>query len=237
MDLYNKYQSYSNTELLLIVRQPSKHGAADLVVVKDILSGRTVTEEDQVAADKYILEHQRNSVQPKPVLDFSLYETDPELEKQGKKDMNVILCLMGLVFAGILCGVVASLWEARDCGPCMGHVLLRYSFSLVITLALGLLMYYRKRWGWILTFGYCLLQIGSYSTTLLKAATTTSVRSAYVYVATAFIITNIITLVFMCRDSIRAHLGFTTAQRTKYIVRTVMVTAFLTFCMIYVSFS
>ncbi|HJT75333.1 MAG TPA: hypothetical protein VJ720_14960, partial [Chitinophaga sp.] len=160
MDLYNKYQSYSNTELLLIVRQPEKHGAADLVVVKDILTGRSISEDDQVAADKYILDHQRNSVQPKPVLDFSFYEADPELEKQGRRDLNVILCLMGLVLAGILCGVVATLWNTRDCQSCMERGLLRYSFSLVITLALGLLMYYRKRWGWILTFGYCLLQIG-----------------------------------------------------------------------------
>jgi hypothetical protein len=167
-DFYKQYKSYSNTELLKIVRRPVQYQAAAISAATKILAERQITAEELRFVDQYlkgidvaaIAKQEKISALKDKSTDFFESVLNPGEKVDPKKWVNILLLALGIQYAWALYGTVRLLiysflfdrwhWDI--------DTLLAYSNLLYVPLAFYLLLK-RKRWGWILLFADSLFSL------------------------------------------------------------------------------
>jgi hypothetical protein len=156
-----KYISYSNVELLKILREPSKYQDAAIDTAEQILKSREVTENDIEEVDIYfgkpdiskIKENEKLDIIKTNVTDFLQDILEPTNEVKPSKWLKVILLSISIQYVYTFYVTIKSFIFFINCDYCRfdGSVILQF-IGLIYIPIIFFLLYKRKRWGWILLF-------------------------------------------------------------------------------------
>jgi hypothetical protein len=161
IDFYQEYKEYSNTDLLKIVNQPTDFQPEAVAVAQQILTERVVTNEEIQFVDEYFkgiqksakLKSENAELLKSKVADFLEPVLHPGEKVEPDKWVNILLFAIGLQYAWTLFNAAKRLLIVFECKYChfdfafVGEIL-----TLIYVPFIFLLLFKRRRWGWILLF-------------------------------------------------------------------------------------
>jgi len=160
-DFFELYQNYSTIELLKIVKRPDDYQQQAVETATKILSGRTITEEDESAVQKYYMEldlkekEQREKIQAYQDSVTGLVDpiVHPKETVEPKKFVNILLFLIALQYAWWFYNQTKRFIRIFRHGLVPFDFLFYFQFVNVFYVpVVFFLIYKRKKWGWILLF-------------------------------------------------------------------------------------
>lgn len=164
-----QYQSWSNIELLKIVKRPEDYQPAAVEAATAILATREVTDQEHAAVDFYFQQLERgNRLAEETLVAHSHSASDflEHLSRQADRKpfpvwLIVLLSVIGLNILFhilILAQIISVLVQCYDCAPnaafWVGVV------ELPFLVVLFLLLFHRKQAGWVLLFGSSFFYLG-----------------------------------------------------------------------------
>lgn len=167
-DFYQQYKGYSNIDLLKIVKQPDDYQAAAVAVATQVLSEREVTAEEIRFMDDYLLEmeglakakkekHDSIKIKAADFLEPLFYPS--EKIKPGKY-VNILLFAIALQYAWSLFETLRRLINFLRCNHCSSDIMLIAELlTLLYVPLIFILLFKKRRWGWILLFADNLFSI------------------------------------------------------------------------------
>lgn len=160
-NFYEQYKTYSNIDLLKIIKRPNEYQQAAVTIAIQILNERVVTPEEIEQADQYY-QGIENDVKAKnekidgyknKATGFFEPVLQPSEKVEPDKWLNILLFFTALQYGWLLFNAAKRLirfWHVP------GHGLDMYFFLDVLDFlyipVMFFLLYKRKRWGWILLF-------------------------------------------------------------------------------------
>jgi predicted RND superfamily exporter protein len=157
----DRYKDYSNTELLNIVNQPNAFQPEAVIAAKKILTERSVSDMEIEDANKFIddLKHKEQIKQDKidflknTTIDFFEPIIKPQDELKPNKWLNIFLTIVTLQYVYTLYITGSRLIRYLFCTYCEFDYIFLLDFAVIIYIPIiFLLLFKRKRWGWILLF-------------------------------------------------------------------------------------
>jgi len=160
-DFLQKYRGYSNVELLKIVKRPEGFQPAAVAAANHLLIERNVTLEEIQIADAFFSQTDANAKAKqekkeafvRKLADFFEPILHPGRKVEPRKWIHILLLVLVVKYfiavVDIMRGVISSLqsydrpFELIDLWPCV---------SLLYIALIFILLFKRKRWGWILIF-------------------------------------------------------------------------------------
>ena len=162
-NFYEEYKSYSNFELLKILKQPADYQPAAVDAATLILKEREVSEQENAEVN-YHFEAiaQQQQLKKEKVASFKQRFTGflesyirPDAEVRPAKWLDILLIVLAVQYAWLLFGLFQRLVLMNQYGISFFTfdfgLLLGLFYFLYIPLAFYLLLE-KKRWGWILLF-------------------------------------------------------------------------------------
>jgi hypothetical protein len=164
-NFYEEYKSYSNVELLKILKQPANYQPAAVEAATLILQEREVSEEDNFEVNQHfeqITQHQqvkkeKSAFFRQTIIDFLEPVIKPGTEVKPEKWLNILLVLIGIEYAwGAYNAILGAFFGGGNSLTAYGHgydiFFLLDIFYLLYVPFIFYLLFKRKRWGWILLF-------------------------------------------------------------------------------------
>jgi hypothetical protein len=160
-DFLEQYQNYSTIELLKIVERPDDYQPLAVDAAAQILKERMITEEDKSAVEKYYLEIDKKEKEQKEKLKaYKDSVTDlvepivyPKETVEPRKFVRILLLLIALQYAWWFFNQTKRLIRIFKHGVPPFEFLFYFQFINVLYVPIiFLLVYKRKKWGWILLF-------------------------------------------------------------------------------------
>jgi hypothetical protein len=157
-NFYEKYQQFSTTELLKIVRQTDQYESHAIAAAQQVLSEREISEDEMLYVDTFFRQEETVAEKKKErenvVRDFFLTFVRPNAG-------NDLLYVNGVVMLmAFQCLYLAYIYYRPgglfyNCKRCFDTWQALSFFTPVLLAVTVCLMLYRNRWGWVLLFGYC----------------------------------------------------------------------------------
>lgn len=160
-DFFQLYKDYSNTDLLKIVRQQGNYQPEAVSAATKILNEREILPEEVLCVDQYYQniesskrarKEKLDSVKDKATdfLEPILYPTE---KVEPTKWINILLLVISIQYAWTLFDTLKRLIIFLKCTYCTFYIT---EFADVLTLLyvplIFILVFKKKRWGWILLF-------------------------------------------------------------------------------------
>lgn len=158
-----KYESFSNTELLKIVREAHLYQPAAISAANEILAGREILDEEIAFVDQHFdkikaaEERIPRLKQQYPILVPLLRLLTPGVPKTLQDWLNGIIILAGIKLLWQLYNEIMIIYSSIRFGffpSSTNQVWMLGSIGYLFTTIL--LMYKKERWGWLLMFGECI---------------------------------------------------------------------------------
>lgn len=164
-----EYKSYSNFELLKILKQPADYQPAAVDAATLILKEREVSEQENTQVNNHLEQIAQQRQLKKEKIDslkqrftgFLESYIRPDAEVRPAKWLDLLLVLMAVQYAWLLWDLFEWLMIARRFGTFFFFdplLLLKVFHAIYIPIVFFLLLE-RKRWGWIIIFADYLLTV------------------------------------------------------------------------------
>lgn len=160
-DFYQQYSTYSNIELLKIVKRPADYQPAAIAVATQILNEREVSPEEIRLVDDYY-RNIDNSIKTRSekigalknkAVDLFEPVLYPSEKVEPNKWVNILLFAISIQYAWTLFNIIKALINFFQCHYCrwsLGSYL--GLFMLLYIPIIFFLLFRRMQWGWILLF-------------------------------------------------------------------------------------
>lgn len=160
-DFHQQYNSYSNIELLKIVKRPDDYQPAAIAVATQILNERQVSPEEIQLVDEYYHNIDNSIKTTSEKIDAlkskaaDLFEPilQPGEKVEPNKWVNILLIALSIQYAWTLYNTIKEFINFIQCHYCtwrLGNYV--NLFMLIYIPLIFFLLFRRKRWGWILLF-------------------------------------------------------------------------------------
>lgn len=152
------FQAYSNVELLKIIDQADKYQPEAVEAARLLLGAREVSDEDFQDLNEHKVkeetaQQQKNGYRDK-ALDLLQPVIQPAAVVETRKWLNILLVILALQYIWMVARYLGPLREYLKCKDCA--IFTVQILSMILPLyyipVIFLLLYKRKRWGWILLF-------------------------------------------------------------------------------------
>lgn len=216
-NFYEKYQELSTTELLKIVKQANQYEPQAIDAANRVLAGRDISEDEWAYVDSYFAQEaaiaDRKKERANAVRDFFLTFLHPD-QKNELLYVNGVIML--LIFRCLY--LIYSYYRPGGlfyvCKSCVESWQGISFLTPVLLAAIIVLMFYRKKWGWLLLFGYCFAAI--IQSVLDHLFTFIRYREYYITPGIQFfigILLRVCCLVILSRSSVTELFGITDDMR------------------------
>jgi len=161
LDFYQLYKDYSNTDLLKIVKQPGDYQPAAVSIATQILHERQITPEEILYVDQFYQDIESSKRAKKEKFDTVKNKATGFLEPvlyptekiEPTKWINILLLVIAIQYAWTLFNILKRLINFLKCTNCPFFIT---DFADILTLLyvpiIFILVFKKKRWGWILLF-------------------------------------------------------------------------------------
>ena len=157
-DFFQRFEHYSNVELLKIIKRPEDYQPEAIEAAQQILSIRNISEEDQQEAELYFEDIELNNRLRKEkiegynraIVDFLEPILKPSNKVSPNKWLAIFLVLVAIQYIYMLVKAIIDLVRYIDRGIPIDWLFTINLFGIVYIPFLFILLYKRKRWGWIL---------------------------------------------------------------------------------------
>jgi hypothetical protein len=157
-NFYERYQELSTTELLKIVKQASQYESQAIDAANRVLAGRDISEDEWAYVDSYFAQEaaiaEKKRERANVVRAFFLAFLQPD-EKNELLYVNGVIMLLIVRCLHLTYSYYRPGGIFHVCKSCVESWQALSFLTPVLFAAIIGLMVYRKRWGWLLLFGYC----------------------------------------------------------------------------------
>lgn len=167
-DFHQQYKDYSNIDLLKIAKRPGDYQPAAVEAATQLLDQRQITPGEIQFVDQYLQDIENSIKNKKDKIDaFKNKATDflqpvlrPNEEIEPNKWVNILILVIGIQYTWSLFETAKGLIRFLQCEYCRSDI---FIYAEILTLLyvpiIFLLLFKRKRWGWILLFADNLFSI------------------------------------------------------------------------------
>lgn len=227
-NFYDRYQDYSNIELLKIIKQPAAYQTAAVEAAQEILKSREVNSEEIQMVEQYFEDIEsaekdkieRKNIQKEKVTDFFEPVIYPSETVEPNKWVNILLFLIGIQYVWVIYNSIKRLYYYYQGEYYLGYSLGMEIINLLYIPFLFFLLFKRHRWGWILLFTG---QLFAFISGISDSYFFFQFQEYYQWDIVSFllpIVINIAFVFFLWREPIASHFGISkeTKKKTALIV-------------------